>query len=148
MENKYVISSIVELDVHLFEPLIKASEKEGFKFLTRLKNDWISGVNRFDKKNEKLYQIEIGKKIVAIGGINDNPYNENGKVGRIMHVYVLSKYRNRGIGRKLVLYLIEVSIGKYEKITLRTDTEEASKFYESIGFERIKSKISSHQFIL
>ncbi len=148
MKNNFLISPIVELELHHIEPLIKASEKEEFKFLTRLKNDWISGVNRFNKKYEKLYQIEVDKKIIAIGGINNNPYHENGKVGRIRHLYVLSEYRKRGFGRKLVQHLLNKSNDKYEKITLRTDTVVASKFYESIGFKRINSKNSSHQYIL
>jgi len=148
MESKFLISSIVALRMHQIEPLVKASEKEGFNFLNRLKKDWISGVNRFENKNEILLQIEKDERIVAIGGVNNNPYHEQGKVGRIRHLYVLPEYRNKGIGKKLVLHLLQLSIDKYEIITLRTDTEEASKFYESIGFKRVNTKVSTHQYFL
>jgi len=146
MNKKLNIEPIQELNIKEIEPLIEASEQEGFKFLTRLKNDWISGANRFDKINEQLYQVKQGVQIIAIGGINNNPYQEVGEVGRIRRVYVLPEYRRKGIGRKLTLHLLDTFMDKYEKITLRTDTEEASKFYESIGFKNVKSKNHTHEY--
>lgn len=140
------IEPIQELSIKEIAPIIEASEQEGFKFLTRLKNDWISGKNRFDKTNERLYQIKQETQIIAIGGINNNPYKEDGKIGRIRHVYVLPEYKRKGIGRQLILHLLDTFADKYEKITLRTDTEAAATFYESIGFKNVQSKNHTHEY--
>lgn len=141
------IESVYVLKIKDIEPLIKTSEQEGFRFLSRLKEDWIKGINLFNKRNEQLYQVRIEGQIVAIGGINNNPYEEKGKTGRIRHVYILPEYRRKGIGRTLILHLLKMMQGKYERITLRTDTKDASIFYESLGFEKVKSRHSSHEYI-
>ncbi len=147
MNKKLNIEPIQELNIKEIAPLIKASEQEGFKFLRRLKNDWINGTNRFDKTNEQLYQVRQGTQIIAIGGINNNPYKEAGKIGRIRRMYVFPEHRRKGIGRKLILHLLETFGDKFEKITLRTDTEEASRFYESIGFKNIQSANHTHEYM-
>lgn len=139
--------AVVDLDFITLEALILSSEQEGFKFISRLKNDWLNKTNRFDKANENLYEISLNNVIIGIGGINKNPYNENGNVGRLRHFYLLPNYRRKGIGRKFIQFILKESRMKYDKISLRTDTEVASKFYESLGFKKINSKYSSHEYI-
>lgn len=120
------IKAILDLDLTALEILISSSEKEGFNFVSRLKNDWKNNTNRFNKTNEKLYTISINNLLIGIGGINNNPYNEDRNVGRIRHFYILPKYRQKGIGKHFIQFLLEENRMKYETLSLRTDTEIAS----------------------
>lgn len=141
------IVSVKELKLEEIEDLVELSLAEGYLFLERLVNEWISGENRFNKGNENLYQIKIDGKVIGIGGINKNPYTDDEKNGRIRHFYIHPKYRRKGIGTELIKTILRNQ--DYEKITLRTDKEEASKFYESIGFIRIKDSITdTHEIVL
>lgn len=134
------------LDLAVLAPLLKASQKEGYHFLARLHADWESGSNRFDKSNEGLYFIKENADVIAIGGVNNNPYHEVGLTGRLRHIYVMPDHRRKGIGKKLVSKLIELHPA-YEVFTLRTDTSSAAEFYESIGFMKIISKNSTHSLV-
>lgn len=146
MDNSLQIEAIKELKIKAIQLLIECSVHENFNFLVRLKNDWISGANRFDKTHEELCQVKKGETIIAIGGINNNPYQTVENVGRIRHLYVLPEYRRKGVGKALMEYLIDKYKDKYEKITLRTDTEEASKFYQALGFKKVESENYTHQY--
>lgn len=143
-----IIESIQELPTEQLKDLIQESVQEGFTFVTKLVNEWNSGVNRFDKVDEHLYQVSYKGKIVGIGGVNNNPYKEEGKVGRIRHVYVRPAYRSKGIGKILVLALMDSCKDKYDKITLRTMTQRAAKFYESLGFQKVtNATFNTHEYI-
>lgn len=146
MGSELKTEPIKNLTTNKIEPLIECSLQENFNFLSRLKNDWLIGANRFDQTNEELCQIRKGEQIIAIGGINNNPYKEAKNVGRIRHLYVLPQYRRKGIGKKLVLYLIDKYKEKYETITLRTDTEEAAQFYEALGFKKVEAENHTHEY--
>lgn len=135
------IVPIKDFDVNEINILVELSVGEGFNFLNRLREDWLNGVNRFDKENERLYLLKIEEEIVGVGGINHCPYVENKRVGRIRRVYIHPDYRRKGFGKKLMSVLIDEFKSVYEKIVLRTDNKESSKFYESIGFVRIKNSI-------
>lgn len=128
--------------------LIEASLTEGFNFLARLMEKWESGENRFEKPNERLYQIEVEGEIIGIGGINNDPYCNNNKHGRIRHLYIHPNHRGKGLGKKIVQTIIVDFRGSYEKFTLRTKREKASKFYEAIGFMRVyDSETNTHEML-
>ena len=58
----------------------------------------------------------------------------------IRHAYVLKKYQRRGVGRKLLKYLI--NLAKCPEILVGTwaDASWAIQFYEKHGFKLISSK--------
>lgn len=138
-----------ELNQNQIAHLIEASLAEGFIFLVRLIEEWESGMNQFDKPNERLYQIELEGEIVGIGGINNDPYSDDNKYGRIRHLYIHPEHRGKGFGKKIVLTIIAEFRHSYEKFTLRTKREEAAKFYEAIGFTRVHdSKTNTHEMLI
>ena len=62
--------------------ILEAESKiEGFKFLEKMRLEWDSGKNRFNKEGEALYGAFEGDKLVAIGGINLDPYANDDSIG-------------------------------------------------------------------
>lgn len=122
------------------------SEREGFGMLTRLAQDWQSEDNRFDGPGEAFFVARMRDEIVAVGGLNIDPYTTDNTVGRVRHVYVSPGVRRRGVGRLLVLKIIDVAIDQFEKLRLRTDTEEADRFYRALGFQRCNNESNSTHY--
>jgi len=122
------------LDVNLMD-LVTESKKEGFRFLERLINDYKNGTNNFSKSGEVLYGV-FNKEglLIAIGGINKDPFSTNKRTGRLRRFYVSKEYRRMGVGRSLVTRILKDASENYEIIVLYTDTEDANKFYTSLGF--------------
>jgi len=116
------------------DELIEISLEEGHGLLQRLRQEWGDGSNRFDQPGELLLEARLGPRLVGIGGLNRDPYLSNPEVGRIRHVYVHSAVQRSGVGRALVSALLEHAGGRFEVVRLRTFTEEASRFYEALGF--------------
>ena len=63
------ISDFKEVDV---SKLIQESEKEGYRFVTRLKEEYEDGTNRFSEQGEALYGVWEDKELVSIGGLTKN----------------------------------------------------------------------------
>ncbi|MDP1442176.1 GNAT family N-acetyltransferase [Priestia megaterium] len=115
--------------------LIIESKKEGFLFLERLINDYKNGTNIFSKPGEFLYGVFNQEgSVIAIGGINKDPFSPNERIGRLRRFYVSRDYRRKGVGRSLVTRILKDASEHYEIIVLYTDTEHANKFYTSLGF--------------
>lgn len=118
----------------VLEPLIRASEREGFRFLARLRREYEDGSTRFDRAGEVLLGVESGPELIAVGGLTADPYAAEPRVGRLRHLYVSPAHRRRGAGRLLVAALVEAARPHFDTLTLRTDTEAAARFYEALGF--------------
>ncbi len=68
--------------------------------------------------------------------MNHELIEEEQRIGRLRRFYVLPKYRRRGIGKKLVeLILLEAKM-HFDVIHLKTETEDAGRFYQALGFTR------------
>ncbi|MFD2176927.1 hypothetical protein [Veronia pacifica] len=63
------IERVYELPSQILS-LVNESEREGFRFLTRLKSDFDSRVNTFSKDGEALFAVFEANVLIAIGGIN------------------------------------------------------------------------------
>lgn len=124
---------ITDLLLSQLEPLLVESQREGFRFLCRLKDEWLSGVNRFDQAGEGLFGVIVADELVAIGGLN----RESGACGRLRRFYVAGKHRRKGVGRLLARHILMFGVEHFEKIVLHTETPAAEKFYRSLGFRRI-----------
>jgi GNAT superfamily N-acetyltransferase len=119
-------------DLH---PLLEESREQGYEFLDRLVAEYASGINRFDKPGEALFGVYRGRKLIAVGGLNQDPYLSETDIARVRHVYVLSACRNQGIGKKLMQAIIGEAKGRFHLLTLRTFSAEADGFYRAIGFQ-------------
>jgi ribosomal protein S18 acetylase RimI-like enzyme len=131
-----VIERLGDLPLEGFAVLLAESERAGLGFLRRLADEWVSGVNRFDRPGEALFGAWIGPELVGLGGLNLDPYAATDRVGRVRHLYVRSACRRLGIGQKLVAEIVETARGRFDSLQLRTANPEAARLYERLGFRR------------
>nr|WP_238020784.1 GNAT family N-acetyltransferase [Oceanobacillus jordanicus] len=61
---------------------------------------------------------------------------KNPIIGRIRRFYVSKEYRRNGIGSLLVQRIIDEAKRYYKILVLHTDTQQADRFYTSIGFSK------------
>lgn len=143
------IEQVDEFPIDGFEELMRESVEEGFRFLERLKDEWEKGINSFRKEGEALYRIKEGKELVGIGGINNDPYDERPRSGRLRRFYIKKSRRGQKLGKKLLLFMLEKHKRDFDRFALYTDTQAAAAFYEKHGFERVENvpKVS-HEFFL
>jgi len=122
----------------LLSHLVQDSVGQGFNMLERLVLEYQSGVNRFDKPGEALFGVYRPKAgIVAVGGLNLNPYPDDPGAGRVRRVYVHSSFRQQGLGRAIVEAIVaEARRAHYVSLVLRAP-KSAFRFYESLGFEAV-----------
>ncbi|KLV14754.1 GNAT family acetyltransferase [Niallia circulans] len=132
-EVKY-INNLLNFDL---VSLVKQSKEDGFCFVERLLNEYQNGNNTFNHLGEGLFGVfnEEGL-LVAIGGLNKDPFSGAQNIGRLRRFYVYKEYRRNGIGSLLVKRIIEEAKRHYKILVLYTDTEQADRFYSSIGFTR------------
>jgi len=134
----------IELPVSGWEELQTEALQEGFLFIERLRNEWENGKNRFALPGEQLLGCMDQGMLVAIGGLNRDPFESGSCIGRIRRVYVRPAWRKRGVGRVLVESLVENARTSYTALHLRTDNPAAARLYERIGFSPTKALNSTH----
>ena len=129
-------------------PLVGESEREGFRFLARLVRELEDGTNRFDAPGEALLGCYRGAELVAVGGLNRDPYSAEPRVGRLRHIYVSPPLRRRRVGRTLVDALVAAARPHFGVLLLRTDTPAAARFYETLGFAAVALPYATHRMVL
>jgi GNAT superfamily N-acetyltransferase len=125
-------------------PLVIEAESEGHRFVRRLQHEWNSGENRFEALGEFLMSAYIDDRLVAIGGLNIDPYSSAAGVGRLRHVYVSSVARRLGVGTQLVKRVMNEAARTFATLRLRTTTIEAAAFYERLGFLAVNEENATH----
>ena len=128
----HAIIQISEWPAAAIAELLAESEQEGFRFVRRAQDEWLSGANRFAKEGEALFGVFEGEHLVAIGGIN----RESGRCGRLRRFYVRRDGRRKGIGRQLAHHVLAFARRHYSRVELRCDTEAADRFYRALGLSR------------
>lgn len=114
--------------------LEEESKRGGFRFLERLVSDYQSGANTFQKPGEMLLGAYNGETLIGVAGINDDPYSQNEKAGRIRRFYVSKEHRRQGAGELQLRTLLKKADDFFDVAVLRTDTNEAALFYKRAGF--------------
>ncbi len=106
------IASLLDFDLH---SLIEQSKEDGFRFVERLVNDYKNGSNTFNREGEVLIGVfnEDGI-LVAIGGLNKDPFSKDNNIGRLRRFYVSKEVRRNGIGSLLVNRIIDEAKRYYE----------------------------------
>jgi GNAT superfamily N-acetyltransferase len=130
------IVKITDLDVGALERLRVESSLEGFRFVERLREEWISGANRFQAPEEALFLAMVGDQAIGVCGLNRDPYARDIRIGRVRRLYVLRERRSQGVGRALVDAVIAHARTHFDSLRVRTDA--ANDFFIARGFRRIE----------
>lgn len=133
--GKYQVKQFDNLLSYDIKQLEKESKDEGFRFVERLVNEYKCGSNTFSNTGEGLFGVftEEGT-LVAIGGLNKDPFSNEAYIGRVTRFYVKNDHRRKGLGSLLVNRIIDEAKKYYHVLVLHTDTEQADQFYISLGF--------------
>jgi GNAT superfamily N-acetyltransferase len=134
----------IELPLPGMELLQSDARAEGYDFIETLVEEWAGAKNRFDASGEILCGHLDHGLLVAVGGLNCDPFAGRPDVGRIRRVYVRPAWRNKGIGRALVTTLIEQARTHFRCVRLRAENTNAARLYERIGFTAIASSHATH----
>lgn len=131
-----------------FAALLDESQADGFGMLTRLKDEWESGVNRFDRRGETLFGVLAGGALVGVGGRNIDPFAGDPAIGRVRHVYVARDRRRDGVGRLIIAGILDDARSFFTCLHLRAP-ETAFGFYDHMGFERTTGiATATHRYML
>jgi GNAT superfamily N-acetyltransferase len=114
--------------------LVEESTDEGFRHSKRLVDEYQNGTNRFDKQGEALFIAYTGNQIIGVSGLNQDPYSDGDGIGRVRRLYVSRAFRRFGVGRLLMVAVVEEARKHYTKLVLFTNNPVADSFYCSIGF--------------
>ena len=126
--------------IRLFEPkdqaaardLVLAGLEERFGRLTPDLNPDLDDIMQHYGRAGQLFVVaEEGQELVGTGGLKISD-----GVGSIVRVSVSSQWRRKGIGKALVMHLLELAIERHLKeVTIRTNNwPEAIALYEQCGF--------------
>jgi GNAT superfamily N-acetyltransferase len=142
------IELVTQLKTSELDELVIRSLEEGFKFVQRLRDEYESGINRFDLPGEALLLAREAWSVIAVVGLNLDPEGQPG-VMRLRRFYVLPEYRRQGLGQKMLLEVIELARKAHAKtLELHTDNSQSARFYERNGFQRLDSSNPTHRLTL
>lgn len=134
----------IELPVPGIEILQSEAREEGYDFIETLVEEWASAKNRFHAQGEALCGYLDQGLLVAVGGLNCDPFASRPDIGRIRRVYVRHAWRGKGIGRALVTALVDEARSHFSCVRLRAENADAARLYESLGFAPIASPDATH----
>ncbi len=135
--EKYQVHQIHNVLNFDLNKLVEQSKEDGFRFVERLMTDYKSGTNTFNQSGEYLFGVFNDEGVlIAIGGLNNDPYTIDQCIGRMRRFYVSKEYRRHGVGSLLAQKLIAEAKKHYKILVLHTDTEQGNDFYTSLGFSK------------
>ena len=132
------ITRTTELDLAALAGLRQESVQEGYRFIERLCEEWVTGTNQFNRPGEALFLATVEGRVVGVCGLNRDPYAHDPSVGRVRRLYVSRAHRRSGIGRALLEAVVTCARGHFKRLRVRTD--EAGEFYTAQGFQRVQSE--------
>ncbi len=142
------IERVSQFEPNELDGLVIRSLEEGFKFVQRLRDEYESGVKRFDQPGEALLLARDAQIVTAVIGLNLDPEGQP-EVMRLRRFYVLPEHRGHGLGQKMLLEVIELARKANAKfLELHTDNRHAARFYERNGFQALKSSNPTHRLAL
>src|SRR5271156_3087694 len=118
------ITRITDLDVTALQRLREESSREGYRFMERLCEEWVSGANRFNGPGEVLFLAVVDDQVVGVCGLNRDPYAHGARTGRVRRLYVLPTYRRSGIGQALLEAVIAHAHENFDLLRARTEAAD------------------------
>ncbi|PDT06498.1 GNAT family N-acetyltransferase [Rhizobium chutanense] len=113
--------------------LESAARQEGYRHITRLVDEWAAGGTRFERDGERLLGAYVDEALAGIGGMTVEPALSGAL--RMRRFYIGPAMRERGIGRKLALALLDHARSCGSIVTVHAGNDGAAKFWASLGFQ-------------
>lgn len=139
--------SKIQLPISGLDELCAEARTEGYNFLDRLADEWECGTNRFEAPGEILCGCAENGRLVAVGGLNRDPFASRADTGRIRRVYVHPNWRGKGIGAALVTALVQEGRKSFSRVRLRAENPAAARLYERLGFAPEDNANATHILI-
>jgi nucleoside triphosphate diphosphatase len=114
-----------------FHALRNAARAEGYRMLDTLAAGWEDREIRFAQDGEALFSAHCGDRLVAIGGMTWDPTVPGAL--RMRRFYVAKEFRRRGIGRRLVVSLLDGREVAARPIVVNAG-HDSEAFWVSLGF--------------
>ena len=124
--------------------ILHTSKTEGHNMVNRLVTDFRAETNRFDGPGEVLLACLSGSAIVGIVGLNQLKEKQLGIVGLVRRLYVVPRYRGKGLGRCLVEELSMYARSHFVILTVNVGKLPARGFYEHLGFRPVDHPTITH----
>jgi GNAT superfamily N-acetyltransferase len=137
----------IELPVTGMQRLRSEAKEEGYDFVETLVEEWEGSRNRFDGPGEALMGGLDEGLLIAVGGLNCDPFAGRPDLGRIRRVYVRQAWRNQGIGGALVTALVHEARAYFRCVRLRAENTEAARLYERLGFAATPGPDATHTLL-
>ena len=133
------MSSGVEVinDVDELALLAPDAEADGYTFVSKMVAEWRDGTNRFDQQGEGCWGVRTNGRLVAVGGLNVDPYLTDLDVGRVRHLYVALANRRSGYGSRILTRIVAEAAQHFSVLRLRTFNPVAAAFYVAEGFTEV-----------
>jgi GNAT superfamily N-acetyltransferase len=128
------VARLYVLPADAFARLVADSEREGWRFVRRLADEWAADTNRFDRPGEALLSAWVDGALVGVCGLNADPYASDPAIGRVRRLYVLGAFRGRGVGHLLVQAALQSAGTWFRSVRVRTESAAAGRLYERHGF--------------
>jgi GNAT superfamily N-acetyltransferase len=149
--------SKIELPITGMSDLAVEARSQGYRFLERLEREWSTGANRFSGPGEALYAAfarstqntpghaqDAPGQLIAVAGLNRDPFLDDPGICRLRRVYVRAAWRNQGVGRALIAFILADARRHFRSIRLRAENHDAARLYERLGFEPIPDANATH----
>jgi len=95
------IKRISNASIYSLENMSRIALSEGYQFVQRAMDEWLSGQQRFLGKGEGLWGIYAHGNLIGIGGLSRDSYRDDEEIGRVRHLYILPQFRNQGYGKQM-----------------------------------------------
>ena len=128
------VAQLFDLPADALSSLVVESERDAWRFVRRLADEWASGANRFDGAGEALLAARVDRALVGVCGLNLDPYAGDETIGRVRRLYVLEACRGRGVGRLLVQAVIRFAWPRFRVLRARTENPAAGRLFQRLEF--------------
>ena len=116
-----------------FDALRAEAQREGYRHLDRLAEEWNANKLRFDQDGEALLAAWVDADLAGIGGLTIDPVLPDAL--RMRRFYVAKWSRRTGIGRAIAENLLAQPRASDRLVTVNA-AAGSEPFWESLGFVR------------